>query len=147
MDVASTLSTLSPPATPTYVGYGPGTGTWFSPKSFGIACNQSGGCATGEPINLGNGNDVTVVNGSVGGLVIYHAGNGNDSLQLGNGSASTNYNGNVVFGNGADTLTLATGGSVRGTFIGGTNLANVFNQSGGSVTATLSPFFTLINFP
>ena len=34
----------------------PAAYTWFSPKSLGIACNQSGGCATGEPINLGNGN-------------------------------------------------------------------------------------------
>ena len=32
------------------------TGSWTNGKSIGIACNQSGGCATGEPINLGNGN-------------------------------------------------------------------------------------------
>jgi RHS repeat-associated protein len=35
---------------PTAVSY------WTGPKAIGIACNQSGGCATGEPINLGNGN-------------------------------------------------------------------------------------------
>jgi RHS repeat-associated protein len=43
-----------------YYTYGQGgppqTGRWTNRKSLGVACNQSGGCATGEPINLANGN-------------------------------------------------------------------------------------------
>jgi RHS repeat-associated protein len=32
------------------------SGFWSNSKSLGVACNQAGGCATGEPINLANGN-------------------------------------------------------------------------------------------
>ncbi len=33
-----------------------GNGFWFSPKSLGKPCDHSGGCETGEPIDLGSGN-------------------------------------------------------------------------------------------
>jgi hypothetical protein len=100
-------------------------------------------------LNLGNGNDPVFVNAPVGGTVQYHSGNGNDTLVLGDGGGSTsiNYRGYAVFGNGADSLALGTNGLVSGTYIGGNNPGNSFSQSYGSATATLSPFFQLINFP
>jgi fibronectin-binding autotransporter adhesin len=93
-------------------------------------------------VNLGNGSDTVTAPALIGGSFNYRSGNGSaDLLTLGSGA--NNVNGNVQFGNGADTLAFNTTGVVTGYYAGGTSGANVFVQDG----ATIGSPFTLVNFP
>jgi hypothetical protein len=95
-------------------------------------------------INLGSGNDTASFDagGSLGGILLWHSGNGNDSLTL---AGAQTYNVHVVFGNGDDTFTLNNAAAVLTGLVdgGGHVTANVFNL----VAGTLGSPFTMTNFP
>src|SRR5207244_1829169 len=106
--------------------------------------------------NLGNGSDSTLVTALVGGTVNSRSGNGGSVLRFGDNVAAnvTSYQIAVQFGNGDDTLTLATNGTYNGSADGGGRLnanpaavngpGNIFYQFGpnntaGNDSATLAP--------
>jgi hypothetical protein len=107
-------------------------------------------------IGLGNGNDTVTIGNAPGGLLSWRSGNGNDSVTFGDfsNSAGGNWNVQMHFGSGNDTLVLAGNGTVAtpnalSGFIdmGGAPGVNSFDPTGarGAGTWIIIQPFTLLH--
>lgn len=100
-------------------------------------------------VTLGNGTNSALISNAPGGKLIWNSGTGTDALTLGPSDPSTSYvwNVNLRFGNGSNSLTLATDivpQSIIGTVIGGSGGSNTFSED-PTTWSIVSPF-TISNF-